>query len=535
MPEKIKEILDKIVEWWKHFTRKQQIVIAGITASTILCLAILAVVISRPKMVTLVIADTTKEAASIKDLLDSDTSIDYTIGEDSLTFKVRQEDLTTAKYLLGTNKIQSEGYSIEDVLDGSFSTTEADKTKKYQLFLEKQLAEDLMGFENIVEATVNLSIPNDDGTILARKQLTFASVKLKLSNPLEEGQAEGIAQYVATAVGDATTEAITILDSQSNVLFAGGDESSTAGTLTKQQSQRAAREYEIKNEIKSIVIGTNVFDNVEVALNLNMDLTSKTINEVVYSVADGKEQGYLTNRSQYNEESIGGYAGVPGTDSNDSDTTYVIQDGNTQSTTISDVTENFALNTKTTETVDLGGTVNYGSSTVSLVAISYVFYDEDTMKKTGQLDDMTFDEFVAANNNRVQIEVPDDYYDMIVNATGFSKENITIMAYEVPYFQYSTGPSRTVMDYIEIALAVLIFLLLGFVVFKATRPVKEEELEPELSVETLLESTKAAEEPLEDIGYAEKSQTRILIEKFVEEKPEAAAALLRNWLEEDWN
>ncbi|MBQ9580311.1 MAG: flagellar biosynthesis protein, partial [Lachnospiraceae bacterium] len=298
---------------------------------------------------------------------------------------------------------------------------------------------------------------------------------------------------------------------------------------------RAAREYEIKNEIKSIVIGTNVFDNVEVALNLNMDFTSKTINEVVYSVADGKEQGYLINRSQYNEESIGGYAGVPGTDSNDSDTTYVIQDGNTQSTTISDVTENFALNTKTTETVDLGGTVNYGSSTVSLVAISYVFYDEDTMKKTGQLDDMTFDEFVAANNNRVQIEVPDDYYNMIVNATGFSKENITIMAYEVPYFQYSTGPSRTVMDYIEIALAVLIFLLLGFVVFKATRPVKEEELEPELSVETLLESTKAAEEPLEDIGYAEKSQTRILIEKFVEEKPEAAAALLRNWLEEDWN
>ncbi|MBR4795864.1 MAG: flagellar biosynthesis protein, partial [Lachnospiraceae bacterium] len=238
MPEKIKEILEKIKEWWMRFTRKQQIMLAGITASVVLCLIILAVVISRPKMITLVIADTTKEAASIKELLDSDSSINYTISEDSLTFKVRQEDLTTAKYLLGTNKIQSEGYSIEDVLDGSFSTTEADKTKKYQLFLEKQLADDLKGFENIVDATVNLSIPNDDGTILARKQLTFASVKLKLAAPLEEGQAEGLAQFIATCVGDPTTEAITILDSQSNVLFAGGDESSTAGTLTKQQSTR---------------------------------------------------------------------------------------------------------------------------------------------------------------------------------------------------------------------------------------------------------------------------------------------------------
>ena len=170
-----------------------------------------------------------------------------------------------------------------------------------------------------------------------------------------------------------------------------------------------------------------------------------------------------------------------------------------------------------------------------MVAISYKYYDEDVLKSTGQLDGITFDEFKENHNETVQLEVSDEYYDMIANATGFAKANITIIAYEVPCFNYSAGPTRTVMDYIEIALAVIIFLLLGFVVFKATRPVKEEELEPELSVETLLESTKAAEDQLEDIGYTEKSQTRILIEKFVEENPEAAAALLRNWLEEDWN
>ena len=42
------------------------------------------------------------------------------------------------------------------------------------------------------------------------------------------------------------------------------------------------------------------------------------------------------------------------------------------------------------------------------------------------------------------------------------------------------------------------------------------------------------EEELEDIGYTEKSEARILIEKFVDEKPEAVAQLLRNWLNEDW-
>ena len=32
----------------------------------------------------------------------------------------------------------------------------------------------------------------------------------------------------------------------------------------------------------------------------------------------------------------------------------------------------------------------------------------------------------------------------------------------------------------------------------------------------------------------EKSELRILIEKFVDENPEAVALLLRNWLDEDW-
>ena len=86
----------------------------------------------------------------------------------------------------------------------------------------------------------------------------------------------------------------------------------------------------------------------------------------------------------------------------------------------------------------------------------------------------------------------------------------------------------------QIALAVLIFAVLGFVVFRSTRGEREPELEEELSVESLLESTKENQPPLEDIGFNEKSETRMLIEKFVDENPEAVASLLRNWLNEEW-
>ena len=61
---------------------------------------------------------------------------------------------------------------------------------------------------------------------------------------------------------------------------------------------------------------------------------------------------------------------------------------------------------------------------------------------------------------------------------------------------------------------------------------KEVAEEEELSVENLLQSTPEVE--VEDIEVETKSETRKMIEKFVDDNPEAAANLLRNWLNEDW-
>ena len=87
-------------------------------------------------------------------------------------------------------------------------------------------------------------------------------------------------------------------------------------------------------------------------------------------------------------------------------------------------------------------------------------------------------------------------------------------------------------DVIQIALIVIILALLAFVVLRGMRSEKVEEVEEELSVERLLQSTPEVE--LENIELETKSETRKMIEKFVDENPESAALLLRNWLNEDW-
>ena len=162
---------------------------------------------------------------------------------------------------------------------------------------------------------------------------------------------------------------------------------------------------------------------------------------------------------------------------------------------------------------------------------NYVYYDEDELKAQGELDDITFDEFVAQNRGRVQVDVDDELINSVSMATGINAENISVLSYEEPFFQPSTAGGLPWSMILTIIVLVLIVLLLAFVVFRSTRPVVVEEIEPETSVEDLIASTTS---PLEEIEYDEGTEALKAINKFVDENPEAVAQLLRNWLNDDW-
>ena len=504
MPEQVQKILTKITDWWKKFTTKQRILLGSIVAVIILALVILAVIVGKPNMVTLIECSSTAQAGEVKDLLDNDGSISYQMSDDGLTFYVDEKDNAAASILLGQNGVPTEGFSIDNVFDGGFSES----------------------------ASVTLDIPNDDGTILAREQDSYAAVILTLNSDMSDEQAQGLAQYIATQLGNDTTDNVLILDSNSNVLFSGGDSDSSVGTASSQLSLRTKTENLLKSEVKDVLVGSGLYDHAEVAAKLDMNFDAYRETERQYSAPDGQTNGMIDEQSNYESNSVGGAAATPGTDSND-DTSYVIEDNNYTESTITDTTTKYQNNEKVTDRTAATGTINYDTSSIAIVVKNYVIYDEDTLRTSGALDNMTFDEYIAANSDPVKTTVDQDNYTMIANATGFPEANISIIAYDEPIFQYSSG-GRTLSDYLQIILAVLILLLLGYVVFRSTRKEKQAEMEEELSVESLLESTKENQEPLEDIGYNEKSETRLLIEKFVEEKPEAAASLLRNWLNEEW-
>ena len=538
MPERLKAIWQRILDWWNQFTARQKTLIIGASTVVLLTIIILVSVLNQPQYVLLANANSTKEASEIKELLDSN-SVNYKMSEDGLEFKVLKKDQASANLLLGANDIQSYAYSIDNVTDGSFSTTESDKQKKYVLYLESRLEQDFISnFEAVESAKVKLHIPDDDGTLIGNQEEASAWILLTLNDEgsFDEENAAFLAKAVAVAIGNENTDNIVILDNKSNMLFSGGEDATTSGLASSQLTVKAKAEQLVKSEVKKVLLGTKLYDDIEVASNLVMDFTKEEVVDHQYTPAEDQTQGVLSHEDTYNAENVSGVSGIPGTDSNEDDeTTYVTQDNTNSTSTITEESRDYLPNEKITTTSSVPGAVKYSESSISVTAINYVVMKEEEYKPEDH-ENATWDDFKTSNIQPVAMEVPTEMINVVSKATGIDAENVAMAAYTEYVFFDRTGSAITVTDILQIVLILVILGLLAFIIIRSmwTRKTVEEEPEaPEqLSVEQLLESQ--PEEQLVDIEMDTGSETKKLIEKFVEENPEAVATLLRNWLNEDY-
>ena len=541
MPEQVQNILNKILEWWKKFNTKQKALLISLTSVVLLALVILAVVMTRPTYVSLYDAADNKEAAAIKELLDSDGTLDYKVSG-TTHFEINAKQESEANMLLGTNDYATNGYNLSKadlskVVSGRFSTTEAGTQKTSKEYLETKLAEDLAAQDLIESATVSLDIADDDGTLISRMQESSASVSLRLTGSISDTQAYSIARFVATQLGNNSTDKVTIIDQKtSKIIYSGADQDSDLTLLSSQLDEQERRAASINSDIKDALAASGLFSTVEVGLNL--DMSFQDVEDVVHTFwhNEGMDNGEITSQEIYSASGTGDVGGVPGTYSNSDNTSYYTG-GTDGEWSVSNQKTLYSPNEEIKTTTSKGGTINRENCSAAVVAVRNVVYEEDVLKASGALEDMSWEEYKAANGDNRLVENEEEmasYVSMVAKVVGCDESAVEFLCIEKPIFVDSEGNGRTLTDILQIALAVLIFALLGFVVFRSTRKQKETEPEPELSVEALLESTAEAEDELEDIGYSEKSETRILIEKFVDEKPDAAALLLRNWLNEDW-
>jgi flagellar M-ring protein FliF len=318
-----------------------------------------------------------------------------------------------------------------------------------------------------------------------------------------------------------------------NIIYSGADSNAYSSVISSQLTNTQKQTEWIEAQVEKALAST--YTNIDVSAHLEIDYsqTDKTKHE--FYGPDGQTNGMIGSQSSYSAEANNYDGEIPGTDSND-DTSYMIDSSGSSYYTVDDTDTTYQNNELIEQITSSGGSIDVDNSSVAVVGTRFVTYTEAQLQASGALDDMTYEEYQQLNSDPIEETVDDSFISVVSNATGIPASAITFKSYVQPIYAANASSGRSLSDILQIVLAVLIFLLLGYVVFRSTRKQADAEMEPELSVETLLEATQVSpeDEALDNIGYSEKSETRILIEKFVDENPEAAALLLRNWLNDEW-
>lgn len=535
MADRIKQIPQKLLEIWKNWSVKQRIIIVSSIVAFIAVVGILAFVLTRPKYQVLVTCDDYTEMNSVTSLL-SENNHKYKI--DNMVVSVNEKELTACKMLLATEDIQSDGYTFEDAMKRSFTTTDSDSTKQYAHYLETKLEGDLKDMDGVKDASVTINMPEKTNSFYQAASDATVAVKLVTTKDIDEDAAESMASLLAMAVGNDSTKSITIIDNKGNTLFNGaaGNNSTSGVGMNSKLKYKSQIEATTSSSLLRNIVSTGLYDDAVITLNYELDWN--TVNTIAkeYTAQEGREEGLYSH--SYEQESVGtnGASGTPGTTSN-SGTTYDITDGTTSTSTYTVKEYDYLPNELVTTTnTDPGAIVKNGSS-IAVTLIKNVTYEETQAKKLGYLDGKDWDTFKSENSEPVTLNVDNSWVDIISKGTGIDPANISVVAYQKNSFQdkASSNILSKASFWVQIVLAAAILGILVLVIIRSARPLTVEEKEPELSVEEMLASTRENQPSVDDIDLQEKSETRKAIEKFVDENPEAVALLLRNWLNEDWN
>lgn len=529
MQQALEQMSSQLTEKWGDLSKSQKIKI-GVGCSVLLLTIIVGIlVMNKPKHVVLYRNLELKEAASATEVLDSQ-KISYKVLDNGTTIQVEEKDLNKAKFALTNEGIPKGRYTFDDALNNSMSTTEDEKKAKMHRLKEVELEEALMSMDRIKQADVTLVIPEEKNSFIKADKESSASVLLTLSESIENKQVEGIARFIASSVENLDIKKVNIIDSEGNNLYIGQDEQSLASN--KQQELKLAAENEIKKKVIDLL--EPIYNEIRISPNLILDFDQyEELREEYVSPIEGENKGLINKEVIANSQSTntpnGGEAGVA-TNGGDAPQ-YVVGNGSNSESKSTNKETDYINNKIVSNKVKNQGDILYTESSLAVNVFKYKEYTQESVENTLP-DNMTWEQFKIENGANQPITVEQELIESIKNGTGI--QNVVVNGYEKPIFIDKEVYQIDVKDYLPFVLILLIIIIALFAFLKFRKHDEIIETDPELQVEEMLKVAKQEVE-LDEIELKESLETKRQIEKFVDEKPEAVANLLRNWLnEDDW-
>lgn len=541
MQEKLQSWYSKVIEKWNNLERKQQMRIIGAAVAVVLALGVTVWFAVRPNLVPAYENVDAVFAGEAQGLLDTAGIYNEYRNRSILVNKADQDK---AIGIIASQPIKGlEKYSYADVIANTgMGTTQTMQKESLNLALTGRIESILEQFEGVKTAHVSLVTPDDSNFFLVPDQKATASVQIETTKQLTHDNGEAMARIVANGVNKLELEDVTIVDQNFNIIYSG--ESVAQGGLTQKSEFelqfQSIKEAKLKDALKPLFADIRTVPNFV----FNWDqINQKSIN---YQSPLGTDiaTGLIDRETKENQTGTSAAAEAePGVGTNNLQTpTYPTGNEAGDSVSIKNYDANYLHDIIETEKIGNSGNFLKADSSMGVMAYNYKTYDESALQQyltqNNLPEETTWKEFKESVQN-AKLTVDEDVLNNLKNGIGI--DNLTIVAYEIPLF---VDTPITPIDIRLIFILVLLFLfilLLIYMLVKSTQLDDITVIEPELSVEDLIVSTQIDEEKqsriemLKNIELGEDSEVKRQIEKFVTEKPEAVAGLLRNWLNDEWD
>lgn len=535
MPEFLLRLKQRVLELWKDLDKSQRKRVYIISALLVVAITASIIFATRKDYVPLISADS-KGVSEMTKVLD-EQNIKFKLSNNNSTILVDSKENESARIALVKAGYPKYGMTFEDAFSLiKLNTTESDKKKLWKHYDESLLNTRLkMLAENIEEASVTISKPDESEFVIlddTKKEKASANVIIKAKSELTPKQVQGIVMMVSSSFLGLDPKNVTVLDSNLNILNAdtseyGVDTASTQYELKlKNQKALEASVYNLYNRVP-----LDSFESLRVVVNSVLDFNKLKTQTSDISNGTGLQGGAVISQKETKENLVNGNVnGVPGTDTNPGTGTTTYPTGSNGNSTYdkSSKETNYEWQRIMKDEEKALGLMDYEKSTMTVALYYGRRVKSDAGITQGFLDQLKSD---------------------VSKATGIPAANVSVNKYKLAPEEVVTKPiADTIKELVSAYgfFALMLLLVIGLLI--AAMPRKKRVKEPELvPVAETVGTTDVLEEqgprfivpesnsePVPEIDTEERSEIKKQIEKFVRQKPDAVAQLLRNWLSDDW-
>ena len=296
----------RLRDMWGRTSLAQRILVGGALVTLLLVFVLLIYWMNQTEYGVLYSGMSQKDASSVVDYF-KQQNIPYKLANNGSTIKVPKGKVHDLRLqLAGQNVLQGGGVGFEIFSENQIGQTDFVQQVNYQRALQGELARTISAAPIVQSARVHLVLP-EKSLFIEEQNPASASVLLNLKKhrEMDQKQVKSIVNLVASAVEGLSQANITVTDTAGNLLYEPNQEDGLNGLTDKQLEYKVELERRLVQRIKQLLIPVIGPGKVMAQVNLDLDLSQKTIHKELFD-----PESSVVRSEQKTRESSSGRANV---------------------------------------------------------------------------------------------------------------------------------------------------------------------------------------------------------------------------------